>query len=491
MKTSQASGRNFARVFSSTLIAASVLAVTSGIAAAAGLFDYATQADMRAAAQADAPQPGDFRDRLVRRTATPGAKRERLVRLNADELAKIIPSGFDRAPDRGDRARRLSNSLTLDLFPDTSVTTRRTDIETPESGGYVWAGEGGAPHAYVTLVIKNGDIYGNVQAGAKVFTIEPVTGAVHRIIEIDPSRTPDHIHVEVPPSLLEKESEAAEPAPVADPKRKTVVRVMVVNTIRARNECRPGTVAQKQDCIEARGDLGISRSNQAFNRSGVLVSYVRVGGLVEVNYNEGGYDGINGGQNYVLVLCDLTKPSFGCGSNQHAKFNTVRTKRDQLNADFVVLYRKQGAACGVAWVPDPPTAGTAQLGYSVVTSTKGGVYNCVETDAFAHETGHNAGLLHDREQWQIDNQTTAIPPKTKYNFGHVDDVGDFFTIMAYRSSCNAGAGCRRLPNFSNPNKNDPVSGRPTGKAQGTPGIQGAANNAQRWNDNRAIVGAYQ
>jgi hypothetical protein len=483
--------RVFARGFLSSVIVGAALAATGGVASAAGLFDNPTQADMRAAAQADADQPGDFRDRLVRRTGSPGAIRDRVVRLNTTELAKIVPSGLDNAAGRLERARGLSNSVRLDLFPDVSVTAERTDVDAPETGGYVWAGEqSGARHAYVTLVINDGEITGHVQAGAKLFSIEPVSGDVHRIIEIDRGRMLEDIHMPVPTDALKQKSNAEEPDSKADPKAKTTVRVLVGNTINARNECRRGSVAKKRACIQARINLAVSLTNQAFNRSGVLIRFVRVGGESEVNYDEAAlYDGLNGSTNYTFMLCDLSNLLCG-GNNQFGKFAGLRNKRERFNADLVAVVRKAGAACGIAWVPRAPEASTQGYGFSVTTSTKGGVYNCIEGQTFAHETGHNFGLNHDREQDRIETGGPT-PPRNEYNYGHVDDVGDFFTIMSYRSSCNAGFGCRRLPNFSNPNKDDPQSRRPTGKPQGAPGIQGAADSARWLNENRASVSNYR
>ena len=107
--------------------------------------------------------------------------------------------------------------------------------------------------------------------------------------------------------------------------------------------------------------------------------------------------------NYVGVLCDLTgfnntDPCFGF--NNSSKFKNLRTKRDTVEADLVVLMQKQGAACGIAWQPDNKgdvvAATWGVLGFSVVTSTEGGVYNCIEGNTLAHETGHNQGLNHNQ-----------------------------------------------------------------------------------------------
>ena len=123
----------------------------------------------------------------------------------------------------------------------------------------------------------------------------------------------------------------------------TSIRVLVANTVNARNECVPGgTVAQDQQCMQARINLAISLGNQAFARSGALIKFVRVGGQNEVTYADTQVYGMNTSNNYIGVLCDLTNlPNcFETGNNQTAKFAAVRTKREDVDADLVILMRK-------------------------------------------------------------------------------------------------------------------------------------------------------
>jgi hypothetical protein len=466
------SGRFAAPVFVFIALVGSVLAASSP-AAAAGLFDPATSIEARAAASS---------------RSTEGALRNRLVRLNASELARIVPAGAEKAADRLERVKNLDGVVTLDLFPGISLTARRTNIETPNDGGYVWTGQATGPQpAWVTLVINDNEILGHVQMGGRLYSIEPVSGAVHRVIEINQDKIRDDMHITPPAGLMQKKGDAAEPAPdTATAAGVTTINVMVAHTANARAEV--GTPAQMQ----ARINLAVSLTNTAFTNSGVLIKFVRVGGANEINYNDVGLYGAGTSNNYTGVLCDLT--GFDCSgfsvANTHiASFNALRTKRNTVKADLVVLMRKQGVACGVAWVPDPPTAATSGQGYAVVTSTIGGVYNCIEGNTLAHETGHNQGLHHDRIQHKA--ETGVTPPASKFNFGHVDKTGKFFTIMSYRTSC--GSGCTRVPYFSTPLKKypNPTTGRPLGVAQGVAGLSGAANATKTLNTTRTVVGVYR
>lgn len=487
--------------FCAVFLAIAISDASSGHAAAASLFGPATAADMRAAPPRN-PSSGTMRDALGQSRGA--ALRDRLVSLNASELARIVPVGAATAApaERLNRAKNFNAAVTLDLFSDVSLTAQRTDVEAPEEGGFVWVGEDRGPrHAFVTLVINNNEILGHIQTGGKLYSIEPVSGGLHRIIEIDQSKIKDDVHLPWLPKAIEKRGEGAQPAPSAVATLapiNTTIKVLVAHTKTAKAEV--GTASQMQQRI----NLAISLANQAFTRSGVLITFVRVGGATEVDYNEASfYGGLNSSANYPGVLCDLSEfncASQGVANNHTAAFAAVRTKRNTLEADLVVLMRKQGAGCGIAWQPDPVgnlAAADKIYGFSVVTSTPFNPYNCIEGNTLAHETGHNQGLNHDRVQYKKDTafddgdaDLGPIPPATQYNFGHVNKTKGFFTIMSYQSSCPS---CTRIPYFSTPLKKYPntATGTPVGVAQGVTGNYGAADAVRRLNLNRAIVGAYR
>jgi hypothetical protein len=246
--------------------------------------------------------------------------------------------------------------------------------------------------------------------------------------------------------------------------------------------------------MQNRITMAMSLVNQAFTRSGVQITFARVGGQTEVNYNEAlYYGGLNSSANYLGVLCDLSNlncSSAGVANNHMGPFGPVRTKRNSVAADLVVLMRKQGFACGIAWEPNlngTVLAADQAYGFSVATATQ--FYGCLESNTLAHETGHNQGLNHDRVQHKLD-YGLPTPPASQFNFGHVNTTKKFFTIMSYQSSCPT---CTRIPYFSTPLKKypNPTTGTPVGVAQGVAGNYGAADAVRRLNLNRTIVGAYR
>ena len=191
--------------------------------------------------------------------------RDRLVSLNLSELARVVPVGAGAAgaaSDRLARAKNLDGAATLELFPGLSVTARRTEIEAPEEGGFVWVGEDQGPrHAFVTLVINDNEVLGHIQTGGKLYSIEPVSGQLHRVIEIDQTKILDDMHAPPIPKGNEKKSDAPQPLlDDATPKAKTTIKVMVAHTAAARAEI--GTTNQMQ----ARINLAISLANQAFKQ---------------------------------------------------------------------------------------------------------------------------------------------------------------------------------------------------------------------------------
>jgi hypothetical protein len=457
-----------------TAILVVTIFATSGTAVAAALFDPATAVEMRAAPLSG----GTMRDSL--RGADNRGLRNRLVSLNTAELARIVPADADDADNRLERARALSGAVTLDLFPGVSVTAQRTDIETPDNGGYVWLGRaGGAQPVWVALVINNNEILGHIQAGGRLYRIEPVSGNLHRIAEINQDKIRDDMHLPLLPEL-QKRGGANTTAPLAVTTENTTINVMVAHTANARMEV--GTANQMQ----ARINLAISLANQAFANSGVYLRFTRVGGANEINYDETTYyGGVNANANYVGTLCDLTGvgcSSLGVSNNRTDRFSALRSKRNTVGADLVVLMREKGSYCGIAWVLDPPTSSNANRAFSVVTSSPDRY--CIEGNLLAHETGHNMGLQHDRAEYQ--NETGNNPSTSKINFGYVDKTAKFFDIMGYRSSC--GSGCTRVPYYSTPRKTDPTTGRPLGVPQNRPG---AADAARTLNATRITVGSFR
>ena len=173
--------------------------------------------------------------------------------------------------------------------------------------------------------------------------------------------------------------------------------------------------------IEAMIDLMIAETNQAYQAGGVKQRLVLVA-REEVEYNES--------ENSNEDFLRLVEPSDGYMDEVHAI-------RDRAGADLVHLIAESYGG-GIALQ-------AAAFGLTGAGSDSG---------TFAHETGHNMGLAHDRYAMSI-----GLSP---YGHGYVNqkafvggapDSASWITIMAYPNQCSdAGFSCNQIMRFSNPNQ---------------------------------------
>ena len=246
-------GRISARVFCSTLVAGVMLAGISGIAAAASLFGPASDAEVRAAGV----------------SKSDGAKRARLVSLNTRELARIVPLGTDNATNRIARATNLSKTVTIELFPGLTVEAQRNDLEAADGGGYIWVGNGAGQNTSVTLVIAGNEITGQIETGGEVYGIKPVSGGLHRIAELDPSKIVPDIERVIDPKYRTKAPKAK-----ADPKAVTEIKLLVAHTVKVR-QAQGGTLSQQNTRINADTNLAVNKLKQALTASKAGASHTR------------------------------------------------------------------------------------------------------------------------------------------------------------------------------------------------------------------------
>ncbi|MGB7259097.1 MAG: reprolysin-like metallopeptidase [Pseudolabrys sp.] len=435
------------------IVAGAVLAAASP-AAAQALFLPATTADASAAAA----QPVPF---------ISAATRNRVARINRSALTRhVAPAGNDLAADRAARASALDGVLILNLFPDVSATFNRTGVTEQDSGGYIWEGAvrgQGAQEAL--LLVDDNQVVGHVQLGSNIYRIDPVAGDVYRITEINQAAFPPEGLPLTPPGgtrgQITPQRETAESA--VQPAVATTITVLVAYTNTALTEA--GSVATMNNTIT----MGVALANQAYTRGKTAIKLV-LAGKMKVNYAEG--------SDFSVDLNDLTTG---------AKLAAVRTKRQQLHADLVTLFRKNDASlCGLGWLPGNgimPTPGpsTTNLGFQVVNWT------CVTGNySWHHEMGHNMGLNHDRYEYNLEGG--GNPAAIYYNFGYVNLPKLQRTVMAYNNQCAAaGKFCTRINWFS--------SG--TIKATGnvvigkSKGVAGAADNSTRLKQDRVAISHYR
>ena len=197
------------------------------------------------------------------------------------------------------------------------------------------------------------------------------------------------------------------------------IDVAVVYTPAARKAA-GGTAA-----IEAVIDLMIAETNQAYAASGVRHNMALVA-WAEVPYAETGDSSID--------LDRLRDPSDG-------HMDEVHSLREASGADLVHLLFEEGDVGGIAYRGSPFGLSCRRCGGQV----------------FAHETGHNMGLRHDRYQVHNDDEDKSLSSHPAY--GYVNqrtfDAGAppssrWRTIMAYKTQCtDANKRCPRLSRFSN------------------------------------------
>jgi hypothetical protein len=373
--------------------------------------------------------------------------RHRLVRLNRDVLARsVVPLGADTDADRLDRARRLDGVIRIPLFADLVVTVHRTDLEAWDDSGYTWVGEvRGADFSVATLIVDNGEITGHVQLGPRIFRIDPVGGAVHRISEIDVTKEPRDGHVEVPSSIEKTQSRSSGQAPRAG---RTVIRLLAVYTAAAKRES-PNIVNEIKQAV--------ALTKQAYKNSRIPILFVLVKIVPVPNYKEG------------LFLEDDVVAMHGGQA-----FAGIRRQRDTLRAHLVALFRISGNHGGVAFYIANPSAATREWGHS------SNVRTAIPFHVLAHETGHNMGLHHDR-------YVRPGYPNSDYNFGYSNCPKRVRTIMAYPDYCRAKCtSCTIVNYFSSPTIRGPGKAV-LGIAQNRPG---AADNTRRLRETRTGVSQY-
>ena len=435
----------FALAWALTLLGA----LTGAPASAAGLFAAVSAAEANAAATADLPL---------------AAVRSRVVRLDLGELSRhVTPPGNDLRQDRVARARSLDGVIRIELFPDAAATFRRTDVDTVGDSGITWTGKiSGRRYSFAALVIESGEVTGAVQLGSRYFRIDPVGGGLHRVTEIDRSRLPHNENDYVVPENLPPPS--PDERSIVEPRAKTVVTVLGAYTQKAKNQS-----ANVVNEIK----LALQMANTAYANTGIKIRLKLVGTMKTGAYNEGA-DTFN---QWLKVLNDVS------GFNNPATLSSVRTKRNQLDADLVALIvRKSSTLCGLAWIIVSPSAATSDYGFSehALDCLAGGI-------VFPHELGHNMGLHHDRLTYRTETDPDRPnPPKSKYNFGFINNNAGVIDIMAYLNSC-AALPCIQVQWFSS------ASVKYNGAVKfGIPkGTKNAADATRRLNETRTGIAAYR
>ena len=227
------------------------------------------------------------------------------------------------------------------------------------------------------------------------------------------------------------------------------IDVAVVYTPTAR-ELVGGTAA-----IEAEIDLMVAETNQVYYAASGVRHRLALVARAEVPYTESG-DTAND-------LFRLADPSDG-------QLDEVHDLRDRVGADLVHLVVGEGAGDGVAF----------QNGAFSVSKT----YGVARPNSFAHELGHNMGLLHDR--YKVHHTEGGASPHPAHGYVNRRAVepsatrpNRWMTVMSYGIECgDAYVNCWVLPRFSNARQH--YNGDPLGvphAGAGESGVDGPADAA--------------
>lgn len=140
--------------------------------------------------------------------------------------------------------------------------------------------------------------------------------------------------------------------------------------------------------MQAGVESAVASTNTAYFNSGVA-QRVRLGHAQQLAYVERSgpcADPVSGELSTGPIVCaqfDVTDAADAFMDGGHAL-------RDAHGADLVALLVRDTAYCGVAWLPQPPSAATSPLGFAVVEQ------GCaVGNLPFAHELGHTMAAHHD------------------------------------------------------------------------------------------------
>ena len=294
----------------------------------------------------------------------------------------------------------------------------------PTKWGYSLSGRvAGKGVGFVTLVVHDEAVAGAIWTPEAEYELHYLGSGVHALRTVSSAQPFECAGG--PPSELSADSAGQERVDRVDDG--SVVDILVVWTPAAKE--RAGGESQILSKIE----LHIASTNDAFERSGALVSLNLVG-AEEVDYagavTEDGYADL------WLDLRRLADPDDGY-------MDGVHDRRDALGADLVY---KEGVTGGIAQV-----GGAFALG--------AGAY------AFRHEVGHNFEIGHER--YELRSYRHA------YAYGFTTD-GCRVTTMSNGRECRRGRGRGGAPIFASPWRYSTATGRPLGvsrfsKARGSRG----------------------
>jgi hypothetical protein len=359
-------------------------------------------------------------------------------------------SAGNAAPASIDAAR-----ISIALNASTVLTATRTSVDVKADAG-IWRGTVDQTGAMVALLWwPNGELAGTVQHEGRFYSIRPMGGRLHAVVELDGNRLPPE-HAPAHDRLMVSDRNGAllagsrdpstlvpvtgsmrpvsphglatrggkPPSSVAAAKASDPTGDVVIDVIAAYTPKAAGSYADiRRDLIE----LAVEEANESFRMSKIGHVKLRLVHAYQTNYAE---DGVH--FDHLWRFADK-----GDGHMEE-----IHRLREQFRADVALLIIDDPKGCGLA----TRVHADAEDAFAVVH------HECAAaTHSVAHEIGHIIGTRHELS---MDQAMSPFP----YGHGYVNGT-KWRDIMSYKESCG---GCARIPVWSSPKVL--IKGEPAGTA---------------------------
>lgn len=389
----------------------------------------------------------------------------------------------------------VGQRLRLDLANGVVVTVQGEQITPGPAGGFTWTGSvvvpPGVGESVVVLVVREGQLTGNIRFSGRLFHVRPQRDRLHVIVEVAASRLPMDVPrpgdppVPVPPGPPAPEPPTPPvPPPWIPPSIPFPRWIEPFRTLWLEGVWMPPKVCSDFSDMMAGG----------FPAVRVLVWYTDVvaasaGGDIhadiEVMIEEANIAYERSGIRLRLELAESKQVSaqddYTVGETVHRArlldrddgiLDEVHDSRDATHADAVVLLVKMIAGGGAAGPPNGKyevTRAMEEWAFAVVNFA-----SAVGNFELPHELGHVMGAQHDRGSGALSGEPY------QYNFGYVGPAGTWKTIMSTSTSNS------RVARFSNPDRT--YNGVATGV--GTPSPL-SADNRRTFLNTASVVSSFR
>ena len=315
----------------------------------------------------------------------------------------------------------------------------------PIERGYTLSGRvSGGSAGFVTLVVHEEAVAGAIWTPDSEYELNPLGGGIHALRDLT-NAPPIECAGALPSGLS-----AADATVQGGTDDGSVVDILVVWTPKVEEALRGG-----EPEVLSRIDLLIAYTNDAFERSGAFVSLNLVG-AEKVDYLE---TDSSGGTS----LNRLRDPDDG-------HMDSVHDRRNALGADLVFLLLSSRGS-GLA-------SGAFSVGFA-------------NTITFAHEVGHNFGILHER--YQFPSIGSWRRQTYEHGFTYTLKIGCKHTIMSYGAECAGAEWHYAVPFYASPWRYVPHDGRALGVTRFSKerGARGPADAVLALNRNRHYVANFR